>query len=356
MTQADWAALKAAGDAGGTAYLEALNAQTQQRNTWRTAADAAARPGDGTSGAGGTAPSGGTTPPAGVSMTTDANGNPITTGDAVAILSTELTTWGFGQDALDWARAQIQSNSSIDQVLYSLRQQPFYVNSIFGQVAAQRTKAGLPAMTEAQILTYKDYATGLAQQAGLPQGFLTDTELTTLMGHDVSTSELDARITQGYTAALKAPPDVLNQLQTYYGVTTGHLAAYFLDPTKALPLIQQQFATAQIGAEATRTGYGALGQPQALNLAQLGTTDAQAKQGFTDLAKQAQLFTALPGSGEQGITQETQLGAEFSGNAADQHAIQQRAQERTAVFAAGGHFAETQNKGITGLGNVQRNG
>lgn len=302
------------------------------------------------------APPGTLTPAVGTGFTTDANGNPVTQNDAVAILSQELESWGFGQAAVNWAKQQIQSNNSIDQILYSLRQQDFYKNSIFGQVAAERTKQGLPAMTEAQILSYKDYAIGLAQQAGLPQGFITDTELTTLMGSDVSTAELDARITQGYQAAIKTSPDVLQQLQDYYGVTPGQLAAYYLDPTRALPLIQNQFTSAQIGAQATRTGYGSIDQQTALLLAQQGTTDTTAKTGFTDLAKQHELFTALPGSGEQDINQAVQLGAEFGGNATDQKAITQRAQQREAVFQGDYHFAETQNRGITGLGSVPRNG
>lgn len=342
-TPVDWAALYAMQQAGLTqADVYALGAQQATITPVATAPQP-------------TAPVA-TTPPVGQGTTTDANGNPITQADAVAILSQELLSWGFGQDAVNWAQAQIQSNNSVDQILYSLRQQPFYVNSIFGQVAAARAKNGLPAMTESQILSYKDYAVGLAQQAGLPKGFISDQELQTLMGHDVSTAELDQRITQGYQAALKAPPDVLAELQTYYGVTPGHLAAYFLDPKKALPLIQQQFSAAQIGAEATRTGFGAIDANQAMGIAQLGVTDAQAKTGFTDLAKQAQLMAALPGSAELGITQEQQLGAEFAGNAQDQQAIQRRAQERTAVFAGDYHFAETQNKGISGLGSVNRNG
>jgi hypothetical protein len=214
-------------------------------------------------------------------------------------------------------------------------------------------------MTEAQILSYKDYAIGVAQQAGLPPGFISDNELTTLMGHDVSTSELDARITTAYTAALKAPPDVINQLSQYAGISAnvpGTLAAYYLDPTRALPLLQQQFTAAQIGANATRTGWGSLSGDQATRLAQLGVTDATAKTGFTDLAKQAQLFNALPGTGEAGISQEIQLGAEFGGNAQNQQQIQRQAQQREAVFQGNYHFAETQNRGITGLGSVARNG
>jgi hypothetical protein len=299
----------------------------------------------------------GTTGPAlGTGTTTDANGNPITDQDAVAIISSELTSWGFGQDAVQWATQQIQSNNSIDQILYSMRQQQFYVNSIFGQVAKARTAAGLPAMTEAQILSYQDYATGVAQQAGLPQGFINTNELVTLMGHDVSTTELDARITQGLTAALKAPPDVLKQFQDDYGVGPGGLAAYYLNPETALPLLQNQFTAAQIGAEATRTGYGAIGADQQMALAQMGVTDSSAQKGFEDLAKQSQLFTALPGSAEQAIAEPVQLGAEFGGNAPDAQAIAERAQQREAVFQGNYHFAETQNRGITGLGATPRNG
>jgi hypothetical protein len=297
-----------------------------------------------------------TTPPAGVAMTTDANGNPITQNDAIAILSQELSSWGFGSDAVTWATQQITSNNSIDQILYSLRQQPFYVNSMYGQVMQARQAANLPAMTEAQINSYKDYAVGVMQQAGLPTNFINDQEMVTLMSHDVSTAELDARITQGLSKAIQSPPQVLAALQQYYGVTPGGLAAYFLDPNRALPLLQNQFTSAQIGGAAVQTGYGHISQPQAMAIAQMGKTQADAVTGFTNLAKEAQLFTALPGSGEQGINQEIQLGAEFGGNAADQMAITQRTDQRKAAFSGYYKYAETQGRGITGLGVAPRNG
>ena len=288
------------------------------------------------------------TPPTGADQAAQA--------DAMAILTDELTAWGFGADAIQWAAQAVRSNESTNQILVSLRQQPFYQNSIFGQVAKARQAAGLPAMTEAAILNYKDFVVGVAQQAGLPQGFINDGELVQLMGSDVSTSELDARITQGYVDALKAPQDVRDQLQTYYGIDTGHLAAYYLDPNKALPLLQQQFQSAQLGAAATRTGFGALDRTAAEQLAQLGVTEPTGEKGFTDLAKQSQLFNALPGSGEQGISQQVQLAAEFGGSAPAEQEIAARQEERKATFEGGYRFAETQGRGITGLGPAQRNG
>lgn len=302
-----------------------------------------------------------TTPPTGGGLagveTTDANGNPVTGSDAVAELSTMLQSWGFGQDAVNWATQQVQSNNSVDQIIYSMRQQTWYKSSIFGQVMSARAAANLPAMTEAEILSYEDYAVGVADQAGLPQGFITTNELVQLMGKDVSTSELDARITDGYVAASKSDPATLASLQNYYGVTPGGLAAYYLDPNNALPLLQNQFLAAQMGGAATVSGWGNLSQQQAMELATLGVTQNQAQTGFATLAKQAQLMQSLPGeSAEQPISQGVQLGAEFGGNGADQNAIAQRASEREAAFAGNYHFAETQGRGITGLGSTPRNG
>jgi hypothetical protein len=297
-----------------------------------------------------------TGPSAGGSTTLDANGNPITDQDAVALISTELSSWGFGQDAVAWATQQIQSNNSIDQILYSMRQQPFYVNSIFGQVAAARSAAGLPAMTEAQILSYQDTAMQVAQESGMPPGMVTTPELVALMGADVSTTELDQRITDAFSAVAKADPNTLKSLQADYGLTQGQIAAYYLDPTKALPLIQNQFTAAQAQGAALTAGYGPVSASDAMLLAQLGVSQNQAQTGFTALAKQEQLFNALPGEqpGETPITQEVQLGAEFGGNAQDQQAITEQAQQREAVFQGNYHFAETQGKGITGLGTTER--
>lgn len=271
--------------------------------------------------------------------------------DAIALLSQELTSWGFGQDAISWATNAIRSNEGVDQVLYSLRQQPFYLNSIFGQTNSARTHNGLPVMTEAQILAYEDTAHSLAQQAGLPPGFMSTPELATLMGSDVSSAELDARITQGYTAASQAPQSVKDQLAAFYGVDTGHLAAYYLDPARALPLLQKQFQASQIGSQAQTTGYGSIDRAAAEGLAAQGVTDANARTGFSHLAHESPLFTPLPGSSEQFIGQGVQLGAEFGGNGADQTAITQRAQQRVSAFA-GSYKYDQGNRGITGLGPV----
>lgn len=307
-----------------------------------------------------TTPAASTTPasttPSTPTTVDDANGNPIPTQDATALISSELTSWGFGSDAVNWVTGEIQSNKGVDQILNDLRAQPFYVNSIFGQVNAARQAKGLGDMTEAQILAYQDYAVGDLSQAGIPQGFLTQNELVQLMGGDVSTSELDARVTQGFVDATKADSNTKSVLANDYGVDIGNLAAYYLDPTKALPLLQSQFAAAQIGGAALRTGYGSLSADTLNDLAAQGITPDAAQTGFSDLGKQSQLFNPLPGSNQAPINQQVQLAAEFGGDAADQQAIKSVADQRVAAFAGNYKFAETAGRGITGLGPAPQNG
>lgn len=285
----------------------------------------------------------------------DANGNPITSQDATALITQELTSWGFGSDAVSWVTGEIQSNKGVDQILSDLRAQPFYVNSIFGQTNAARQKNGLGDMTEAQILAYQDYTTGDLSQAGIPKGFLTQDELVNLMGNDVSTAELDARVTKGFVDATNADADTRNALAAQ-GVDLGHLAAYYLDPTKALPFLQQQFLAAQVGGAATRTGYGAIDPATMMQLASEGVTASQAQTGFTDLGKQKNLFNPLPGSAQPDISQQVQLAAEFGGNAEDQALIKQVGDQRTAAFAGNYKYAEAAGRGITGLGPAPQNG
>lgn len=192
----------------------------------------------------------------------------------------------------------------------------------------------------------------IARSAGLPQGFMTDSELTQLMGADVSTTELDQRVTNGYVKALQAPPEVKQALSDYYGLSTGGLAAYYLDPNKALPLLEKQLTSAQIGGASIRTGYGEVGQTTAEGLAAQGVTETGAQTGFGHLATLSPLFNPLPGeSGATPITQAEQLGSEFANNAQDQLLIKQASDTRKAVFQGGGRYDES-TKGLGGLGNA----
>lgn len=284
----------------------------------------------------------------------DQNQNQQSNQDAAAIIRNELTAWGFDQTAADWAWNELVSGKSPDQVLYDFRQTDFYKNSIFGQINQARLAANKPVMSEQQILDYKNSALNIQQQAGLPTGFLTDSRIAQLAAGDVSIAELDKRVNTNYVAAAQALPAVRDTLASYYGIpadqiTTGALAAYYLDPEHALPLLDRQFKAASIGAQGQITGYGPVDRQTAEQLAAQGVSQEQAQAGFSDLGRYRQLYTALPGSNPL-VDQQTALSAEFNKDAASLQRMQLAQDTAKAPFAAAQKFAETQSG--TGAGQA----
>lgn len=209
------------------------------------------------------------------------------------------------------------------------------------------------AMTVQQMLQYEQTARQIFQANGIPGGFYDKPEeLAQFMLNDVSTTELETRVKDAQQAMISSPQDVRDQLNNLYGVDHGHLTAFFLDPTKAEPIIAQKFTAAQIAAEAGRTGFGQLNAGQAEGLAQLGVTDQSAQTGFQQLGQEKGLFQAQT-QGEQTVGQTEQLAAQFGNDTAAQLAFQQRQAQRKAQFNEGSGFNVGQ-QGVSGLGPSSR--
>ena len=209
------------------------------------------------------------------------------------------------------------------------------------------------AMSPAEMVSYEETAKQVFHAAGIPEGFYdTPDELAQFMVNHVSTSELQSRVQLAQSAALTAPPDVTAQLKQLYGLNQGALTAYFINPTKALPLLQQQFTAAQIAAEGTRTGVGQLSLTQATTLAQQGVTDSQAAQGFGTLAQQQGLFQAQA-KGEAPIDLNTQIAAQFDNSAAAQLRIRRAQESRLADFQ-GNAGENVTSQGVGGLGRADQ--
>jgi hypothetical protein len=211
-----------------------------------------------------------------------------------------------------------------------------------------RREAGHAPMSIGQIRAYRDTATQIFRAAGLPQGFYdTPQDFTRFIVNDVSAEELQTRVQDGFVRVMAAPPEVRDQLQNLYGLGTGDLAAFFLDETKALPLIQRRVAAAEISGAGVRAGFGGLSVNEAERVASLGVSGEQAGQQLSTLANARELFTPLD-RGEDVISRDEQLGAVFDNNAAAQRRIQDRARRRQAAFSGGGGLA-TSREGLAGL-------
>jgi hypothetical protein len=273
--------------------------------------------------------------------------------DAWSQLQQTLQQYGFsGSDLtalVQFAQQQIIAGNSQTQVLLNLEQTPQFAARF--PAIVDRQKAGLPPISPAEYLSLESSYEQLERASGLPANFASYDQL---IAADVSPTEYSDRINKGYLAVATAPPETVRAMQDYYGVTQGQLAAYFLDPAKAEPLLLQQAQAAQIGGASSVSGFGQVDQAQALRLAQQGVTYGQAQQGFQTLSAQSQLTHPLPGQGQRyGFTTDNLLGAEFGSDGQTKLQLQIQADLEKNQFNQGGQVAGTQT-GLTGAGTVQR--
>jgi hypothetical protein len=237
----------------------------------------------------------------------------------------------------------------IEQIMLDLRTTPEYQQR-FPAMDALAKKGR--AISEQQYIDYERGAAQLFQSAGLPANFYDQPDdFANFLTNDIALPELQQRIGLYQTAAYQAPKEVRDELQSRYGVTDGELTAFFIDPNRALPLIQQKFGAAQAAGHSNLSGFGALTQAEAERVGRQGLTEQQLAQGFGELGHLAPLFEALPGSGEFDLSKTTGIAAQFDSDAQAQRELQRRAAARKASFGEGGQFGSSQ-QGFTGTGSA----
>ena len=172
---------------------------------------------------------------------------------------------------------------------------------------------------------------------------------------DVSPSELNERVQQGYRAVADADPAVREQMRTLYGVNEGQLAAYFLDPKRTAPLLSRQAQAANIAARGFEQGGIQLSGAFAEDLARRGISEQQARAGFAEVGALGELRQTF--AGETELSSEQLAGAAFGIDVAAQQELERKRRQRTGEFAGGGSFArttgETSGSITTSVGKAQ---
>ena len=207
------------------------------------------------------------------------------TGDqrnAYSALVNLFNTYGLGTLAPDILK-YVQQGFNSDTISLELQNTDAWKQRFAGNQI--RLKNGLPVLSPADyIATEQSYRQSM-RAAGLPSGFYdSSSDFSNFIGSDVSPSEMNSRIQLASQATLTASPQYTEALRQL-GLSHGDMTAYFLDPQKALPLLQQQSATAAIGSEAIVRGLG-FDQGYAKQLAQAGFTQSQAAQGYGQIASE----------------------------------------------------------------------
>jgi hypothetical protein len=272
--------------------------------------------------------------------------------DARNTIKTVLATYGL--DSLSdflygvYARGEVNINNP-DAIIFAIREQDAYKKRFAANAA--RAKKGLAELDPASYLQLENQYRQLLQSNGLPSGFYDSTDdFTALLTGDVSPQELQTRVQQGFRAVQDADPEVKRQMQELYGVNEAGLAAYFLDPTKAAPILTRQAEAAKIAARAKEQSRIQLGFATAEEIAARGITAQEAEAGFTAMGLQEGLYTEM--FGEKALTQQQKVGAALGYDVEGQRGIKQRQATRKAEFGGGGSFAKTTGAttGITQTG------
>lgn len=246
-----------------------------------------------------------------------------------------------------------------DAIMFALRDQPAYQKRFAAN--KKRVENGFAELSpETYIAMEEQYRQTLAAN-GMPVGFYNDQkDFEKFIEGDVSISELQGRLREGYAKVANADPAVIRQMQELYGVSQGDLAAYFIDPERARPLLtaadyRRQAQAAAIAARGFEQGGLQLTAGSAEDLARRGITPEEAQARFAERTRLAGLFEEM--TGEQAMSEEEKLGATFGYDVGAQQNLQRRAATRVAQFQGGGQFARTSGATSgsveTGVGTAQ---
>ena len=299
-----------------------------------------------------TTTSGGVTTTSGTGVTTGGGTGFTPSKDARNTIKAVLATYGLG-DLSDYlygvyAKGEVDINNP-DALIFAIRGQEAYQKRFAANAA--RAKKGLAELDPASYLQLENSYRQLLQSNGLPPGFYDQTEdFTALLEGDVSPQELQTRVQEGFRAVQDADPEVKRQMQELYGVNEAGLAAYFLDPEKAAPILTRQAEAAKIAARAKEQGNIQLLSATAEEIAARGISAQEAQAGFTAMGLQKGLYTEM--MGEQALTQQEKVGAALGYDVEAQRKLAERKGIRKAAFQGGGTFTRTtgQTSGTTQTG------
>jgi hypothetical protein len=211
--------------------------------------------------------------------------------NAIQFLTTTFQNYGLSADIAQGVTNLVQQGYTSDTIQL-IAQDPNSKDPVavaFQQrfpANAARLKAGLPVLSPGQYISTEQSYAQVMQAYGLSSDFATNKDVfTKLLSADVSPTELNTRVSTAKQVVDNTDPLVTQQLQQYYGLTQADMIAHVLDPSVATPIIEKQISAAQIGAQSARYGIN-VGQGQAEQLSGLGVTQAQANQGFQNIASQ----------------------------------------------------------------------
>lgn len=139
----------------------------------------------------------------------------------------------------------------------------------------------LNAISIAEYLQLEDAYRSIMANAGLPAGFYDDpADMGVWIAKGTSPAEIESRVRMAVDMAKSIDPTMRDLMARFYGLSTGDVAAYYLDPARALPEIEKQYKTAGVASWAARSGYQITDMNRYQALVEAGITPEQAAQAY----------------------------------------------------------------------------
>lgn len=241
--------------------------------------------------------------------------------DAFALISDTMKSFGFTDTEVAqlqaFAETQIMDvNIGPNQGILNMKGLAVYKARFAGNQT--RLAAGKNALSEADYLAQEN-AYGEYMKAYGVQALGSRDQYATLIGNDISATELNKRLNLAVDRVKNSDPEILKQLKTYYpAITDADLVTYFLKPADALPDLEKKVATSEISAAAVGQGF-ASDMTGAAALQAFGVTRDKALTGYQDIKTVLPLSEKLSSIyGEAGINYDRAAGeAEFLTNNSD---------------------------------------
>lgn len=145
----------------------------------------------------------------------------------------------------------------------------------------QRVSNGYSQITVGEYLALESAYHRIMQSAGLPSGFYDDpADFGQWIANNVSPDEIQDRVNGAMDLVRQVDPTARGLLTQFYGVDSGGIAAYFLDPKRALPTLARQYEAVNVASWAARYGLNLMNSSHWEDLVDKGVTKEMAAQGY----------------------------------------------------------------------------
>ena len=239
---------------------------------------------------------------------------------------------GIGGNLGNVVLAAIRDSHSASEAIATIRNSDAYAARFPGNVAL--LKAGKAVLSESEYLSQERSYRQVLKDAGLPNSFYDKPDdFGKWIAADVSPAEVASRAKSASDLVNSQDPATLAAFKSYYGIDKGHLAAYFLDPTKAAPILEKQAAAASIGAEAIHEGLdSSVGKGFAEGLVDKGITQVQARSAFLGTNIEKPTVALLSGIDHTNISTGDMINAQLGLDATAVKKVKSVADRETARF------------------------